>query len=339
MSANDVKVELRERLLSEHQSPVPVAFDYSRPTSDFYRVASSKGHIGKYKHIRATLDAAYHGTYSHERQALQDDLLDALLAGAGGGKDVPWIIFTAGAMGSGKSRTFDFLVEKRIIPLRELQILDSDVFKAALPEWHGYLQRDALSAGFQTRHESGYLLEIAQEYALQRRRHIWVDGSLRDGDWYEAEFKRIRRAHPDYKIAIVHVVANRAAVQRRVHSRAATTGRHVPEREIDDSIHRVPKSVRRLAPYLNFLAVIDNSAEVPHLVEYCDEAACHVCLDDWEVFSERWGCAPDGLNGEAAPADECELPPNGDGEWEELSKNFELARRTSQSGAAEDEWG
>ena len=181
------------------------------------------------------------------------------------------------------------------------------------------------------------LLEIAQEAALQRRRHVWVDGSLRDGDWYEAEFKRIQQAHPDYKIAIVHVVASRAAVQQRVQSRAAVTGRHVPEHEVDDSILRVPKSVRRLAPFLDFLAVIDNSAEVPHLVEYCDEQGCNLCLDDWVQLSERWGLTD--KVGVVASVDECELAPGGEGEWEEVSKNFELARRTSQSGAAEDEWG
>ena len=85
-----------------------------------------------------------------------------------------------------------------------------------MPEWRGYLERDPLTAGAQTRRESGYLLEIAQEYALRDRRHVWVDGSLRDGAWYEQEFRRLLRDHPQYKIAIVHVVARRETVLLRV---------------------------------------------------------------------------------------------------------------------------
>jgi len=35
-----------------------------------------------------------------------------------------------------------------------------------------------------TRRESGYLVEIAQAAAMAQRKHVWVDGSLRDGVWY-----------------------------------------------------------------------------------------------------------------------------------------------------------
>jgi len=43
---------------------------------------------------------------------------------------------------------------------------------------------DSFKAGMCTRRESGYLVEIAQAAAMAQRKHVWVDGSLRDGVWY-----------------------------------------------------------------------------------------------------------------------------------------------------------
>ena len=336
LADGDAKLDLRERLAgNDDERQVPATYNYSLATSECYAADSSVGHVGRYRAIRESLDQEYHGTYSHSRQSLQDDLIDAASAGVAGGKAEPWIIFSAGAMGSGKSRTFQFLVDRNIVPLQQVQILDSDVFKSSLPEWSGYLAADPLSAGFRTRRESGYLMEIALEAALQRRRHIWVDGSLRDGEWYAKEFGRILQQHPGYRIGILHVVASRATVLQRVDARAAVTGRHVPLAEIDDSITRVPASVRRLSPLVDFLAVVDNSAEnQPHLVEYCDRGECRLCIDEWSELAARFECEDDIAD------EECVVPLQvGDEvEWERSTKNFELARRTSQSGRAE-EWG
>ena len=280
VSLHEQHVALRGRLEQDGMhGAVPSDFNYSLATADYYADPAAP-HTGKYASVRESLDTSFHVQYSAARQALQDRLLDDALSCQSGEACAPsaspWIVFTAGAMGSGKSRTFEYLCEKGIVPLQNIQILDSDMFKASLPEWRGYLEREPLAAGFHTRRESGYLLEIAQEAALRERRHIWVDGSLRDGEWYAREFARIRADHPAYKIAIVHVVASRKVVMRRVQSRAAVTGRHVPEAEIDDSMRRVPAAVGLLAPLADFLAVVDNSADTPHLVEYCDGGTCYV---------------------------------------------------------------
>ena len=314
-------------------APAP-AYNYSRDTMEAYQDASASN-AGRYQAVRDRLDVSYHGTYALARQRLQDRLIGCALRGVRGGRTRPWIIFTAGAMGSGKSRTFEYLVERGIIPLQGVQMLDSDAFKTRLPEWEGYLARDPLSAGLHTRRESGYMLEIAQEAALRERRHVWVDGSLRDGEWYQSEFARLRREHPDYSIAIVHVVATRQAVLERVKRRAAVTGRHVPEAEIDDSLVRVPPAVRLLAPRVDFLAVVDNSAERPHLVEYCTGETCKLCVDDWEQIATRLECDADEGAAAAAPPEECQIH---DLDWGDVSKNFEAARRTS-SAASSDEWG
>ena len=101
---------------------------------------------------------------------------------------------------------------------------------------------------------------------------MWVDGSLRDGEWYQQVFARIRARHPAYRIAILYVAADRDTVYRRIAARAEETGRHVPRAEVDDSLARVPKSVERLAAQVEFLAGIDNSTDAPQLRSYFCEA-------------------------------------------------------------------
>ena len=332
--ANAAKDEVRERMARVSEEAVLPDFNFSLPTQVQYEDVAADN-AGPFKYVRDTLDADYHGTYSLPRQSLQDRLLEDALDGIQGDRPTPWVVFTAGAMGSGKSRTFEYLVERGIVPLQGVQTLDSDVFKSCLPEWRGYIELDPLSAGFHTRRESGYLLEIALEHSLRQRRHVWVDGSLRDGEWYRAEFERIRREHPAYSIAIVHVVATRGTILERVLSRAAVTGRHVPVEEIDDSIRRVPRSVQSLAPLADFIAVVDNSAERPFLVEYCDRDACYTCIDEWDQLSNR--LEPDETSRNLAD-DECLVATTSRTEWEQIARNFEAARRTS-SAARIDEWG
>jgi len=277
----------RERLTKATRGRVvstSSSFDYERPTCENY-FDPAAGFVGKYSRIRAGLDTEYHGVYSRSRQELQDQLLDEAMRGVGGGHVEPWIIFTAGAMGSGKSHTFDWLVEQGIMPLRNVQTIDPDRFKVVFPEWQGYLKRDPLKAGCHTRRESGYMVELAQEAAMRERRHIWVDGSLRDREWYAAEFERIAREHPAYRIAIMHVVARREVVLGRVAARASATGRSVPLGEIDDSLARVPQSVRALGPLADFIAVVDNSDRCPRLVQCCDRESCRDAEDEWEEIS------------------------------------------------------
>ena len=148
--------------------------------------------------------------------------------------------------------------------------VDADLFKPALPEWDELVERDALSAGYKTRAETGMLCEIAQEEAMRQCKHIWVDGSLRDGDWYRQVFEEIPISHPNYAIAIFHVLASRDVTFQRAAARAALTGRHVPPEEIDDSLARVPKSVEQLTSLSRFVAAIDNSDAEPRLVRWRD---------------------------------------------------------------------
>lgn len=191
--------------------------------------------------------------------------------------------------GAGKSHTIRWMAQRDIFPLENIVHIDSDLFKAAFPEWPGYVSRDPLSAGRHTRHESGYLVEIAQEAALRLGKHVWVDGSLRDCDWYKRVFAQVRRDHPDYQIAILYVTADEEQIAARVRKRAELTGRHVPEAEIRDSLQRVPRSVAALAPCAHFLAVIDNSRHEPQLAKWCEHELCYLQRDRWDEIKRRFG--------------------------------------------------
>ena len=265
-------------------------YDWSKSTRDNYQADPASPDYGKYTapyaDIRAMLDEDYHGRYTLERQTIQDELIASVLGQTGPQQERPWVVFTAGAMGAGKSRTMGWLSEHGLFPLSQVVQVDPDLFKPAMPEWDELVKRDALSAGRHTRRESGMLCEILQEAALRMGKHIWVDGSLRDGEWYQKVFRDIQERHSHYQIAIFHVVASREVTYERARLRGEVTGRVVPPEEIEDSIRRVPDAVALLTPLTRFVAVIDNSADDPLL--------------------SKWIDPPRGTNGEAKEGQSCQ---------------------------------
>lgn len=124
---------------------------------------------------------------------------------------------------------------------------------------------------------------------MKQRKHVWIDGSLRDGEWYQRYFEQLRSKYPEYQIAVINVTASKDVIFERVKRRADETGRDVPTAEVLDSIERVPKTVAQLAGMLEFLAIIDNSAEdgVPRLKKYCDVDMCYLNAD-WDQIQRRF---------------------------------------------------
>ena len=270
---------------------VPENYDYSTHTSSNY--GGGAENVGRFRDVRNGLDTAYHGTYTEARQLLQDKMIESVVA-FGEAQRHPWLIYTAGAMGAGKSRTIGWMSEQGYFPLSQIVHLDPDMFKTHFPEWQGYLSSAMCEAGSRTRRESGYLVEIAQQAAMAARKHVWVDGSLRDGEWYASELQRVREAHPGYRLAIVYVKADDDVVLERVRRRAEMTGRAVPEAEVRDSLARVPKSVEVLCPLVDFLAVIDNTSDdAPELKKYCDADACYLRPDAWSEIENRFRSVPE----------------------------------------------
>jgi len=112
-----------------------------------------------------------------------------------------------------------------------------------------------------------------------------VDGSLMDFGWYEGYFERLRRDYGGGKgglrIGILHVTAPRDAIFERARIRAKTTGRIVPQHTLEESIAKVPKSIRILAPLVDFFAQLHNAPNATD-VELVTEGMT------WESFRQVW---------------------------------------------------
>jgi len=244
--------------------------------------------VGEFADIRQTLDFDYHGNYFLERQRFQDMIINDTIGG-GTVHESPWIIFTAGAMGAGKGHTMEWMSAQGFFPLPDIVHVDPDKFRTELPEWRGYLERDKKSAGSMTHRESGLCVEIAQEAAMRKGKNVWIDGSLRDAEWYTQVFADIRKAHPGYRIAIFHVFADWELVVSRAESRAKSTGRIVPEADLRQSYEQVPRSVQVLCPYADFSAHISNDGSEPMLKTTCIGSACIAnAIGEWTQIRARF---------------------------------------------------
>ena len=124
---------------------------------------------GKFSHIRKILDYSFHSHYTFERQKLHDAIItdmlnEAYICDANGNIGTvaadPWIVFTAGAMGAGKSHTMRVLVEKSRFPLPAFVIVDPDEIRRLLPEYHMYIAENPSLAGELTRKEVWSSLSI-----------------------------------------------------------------------------------------------------------------------------------------------------------------------------------
>eukprot|EP00959_Pyramimonas_sp_CCMP1952_P272072 5688734-Pyramimonas_sp.AAC.1 len=78
-------------------------------------------------------------------------------------------------MGAGKGHVVKWMSRNGHFPLPDLVQIDPDQFKAAFPEWQGYVEASRQTAGVKTRLESGYLVEIAQHVAMNEQKNVWVD--------------------------------------------------------------------------------------------------------------------------------------------------------------------
>ena len=194
----------------------------------------------------------------------------------------PFIVFTAGAMGAGKGYTIAKLVEKGRFPLKAFVIVDPDEVRRLLPEYSLYIHANAELAGELTRKEAGFIAEILTLAALQAGKNVLQDGSLRDSDWYQVYFKRLKDEFPDVRQAILHVTAPREAVFQRAASRAIATGRVVPREVLEMALEQTPRSVKILAPLVDYFAEFNN-----------DQSASDIELvkpdnSDWETFRSVW---------------------------------------------------
>jgi predicted ABC-type ATPase len=225
------------------------------------------------------LDAQYHGFYRPSRQLTQDQIISYVLRSSGSiqRQRTPWIVFTAGAMGSGKSRTMRMLSE-RFSQLEQFCLIDQDEIRSLLPEWAQLSRKPASSSSTNAasllQKESGYLSEISLEECLLASRSIVFDSSLRDGAWWASEFYRILTAYPQYRIAIMYVQTDIHTALARSESRAKLCGRDVPVQHVVDSFHQSRASFEQLKGMAHMSIVVDSTDAYPRAVDGDIAAFC-----------------------------------------------------------------
>jgi hypothetical protein len=121
-----------------------------------------------------------------------------------------------------------------------------------------YVERTPDRAGELTRKEAGMMSELLTNYALDSGLNCLVDGSLKDADWYEKYFNKLRKIYPTLRIGIIHVTAPTEAIFERVKQRGKSTGRVVPLDTLKRSIEEVPKAVTQLRRSVDFFVEIHN---------------------------------------------------------------------------------
>jgi hypothetical protein len=243
-------------------------YNFEKTTSQNYEV-DNREFVGDYVDIRATRDYSYHSNYSPARQRWQDFAIKCCL-GKTEAHARPWIIYTCGPMGVGKGHVLSWLSKRGLFPVEYIVHIDPDFFKRIMPEWSKYVSVNKEFAGTACHKESGFLQEIAMEVSMRERQHVWVDGSLSDGEWFKKEFEDIRLRFPHYRIAIFYIAASEATIRSRIAKRTAETGRSVPESQVLRSLQCPETSLVTLAPLTDIVARIwnENRIELKSVEDY-----------------------------------------------------------------------
>ena len=171
---------------------IPDRYDWNATTSENYRAPPTAGRFfGKYKKVRERMDYSYHVNYVKSRQVLQDEIVTHWREeGTRVGR--PWGIFTAGAMGAGKSHTIKMLEAFGCCSLTSMVKVDPDTVKYQLPEMQEYIKRNPgpdpdsniILAGHATHNESAFLQELIVREMLEENKSMIIDGSLSNAEWY-----------------------------------------------------------------------------------------------------------------------------------------------------------
>eukprot|EP00240_Pyramimonas_obovata_P015849 CAMPEP_0118934012 /NCGR_PEP_ID=MMETSP1169-20130426/13320_1 /TAXON_ID=36882 /ORGANISM="Pyramimonas obovata, Strain CCMP722" /LENGTH=297 /DNA_ID=CAMNT_0006876865 /DNA_START=393 /DNA_END=1283 /DNA_ORIENTATION=+ len=252
-------------------------YPFHKSTAEVYR-SETKEFRPQYARVRGTLDYTYHFSPTLARQRVQDRIIEEALS-KGEASDEPWLLFTAGGMGAGKSWSMKRLSLKGYFRQTSFVRVDPDDLRTHLPEYSRYLLHDAMTAGQKTHEEASLMTEIAVCEALKESKHVLVDSSLRDWEWYKQCLLKIRRKYPKRKIGIIYVEADRQLVYDRARARALKTGRIVPHHTIDAALDQVPVSVEKLKELTDYTATIVNNP---------DELLLKSGDTCWAAFKARW---------------------------------------------------
>lgn len=157
-------------------------------------------------HSRTKLDYNYHKVPTLARQKLQDSIIEEILSqetqeckACHENYDHPAVLFTAGAMASGKGHTLRAFLKNGQVSLPKdfiwlvrcgdwclyadsVRRVDPDKIARYLPERTQYLNHDKASGPAKLHPEASMIQEILCLYARHKRRSHVIDGSLSDGE-------------------------------------------------------------------------------------------------------------------------------------------------------------
>ena len=242
-------------------------FDPSLSTAENYRSSLSSGFVGENAAIRSSLDYEFHRhNYDPRRQIFQDSLIrrNVLLDAPPPSKGSrPWLVYTCGPMGAGKGWVLGWMSANGILPLEKMAKIDPDAFKLRMPEWQIY-QRSGLEeqAGTLTHAESSYVAEIAHRKAMSNGMSVWVDGSLRNYEWYrDVELPRVRNTFPQYRIAMIAVDAPEYVIEDNLRRRERETGRVVPDELRRASAVGLERGLRELVHLVDVVCHVRNESD------------------------------------------------------------------------------
>lgn len=249
-------LSLNKQLWKQKADPslkVSVGAEINREVIRFYQSdVSPKSRFTPYKMM---LDHSYHGAYSAKRQGHHDKIIHELIDQKPSGLTHPVVIFMAGTMGVGKGYTRDRIGELGFYAPEDFVKIDYDDIKQKLPEYLeiSQLHNSAVSkqAGSIIHAESAFVAEIAQQFAIDQRYNLIIDGSLNDLQWFEGVFKDFKAS--GYTIKLVYVSSDDLdVVEENANHRGKVEGRFVTRKEIEENYKAVSKTVESLKKYTDF---------------------------------------------------------------------------------------
>jgi predicted ABC-type ATPase len=220
--------------------------------------------VGKYKDIREKLDYIFHENYTDERQLFQDLLIDKIIGMYVLNLDQnrgsqPYLVYTAGAMGAGKTHTLRVLSQEGEGKYDCSLIIDPDRYREMLPEYQEMKVIDSLNAASYFQKESCILSEITLHIGLMRGYNIISDGSMINYQWYVNEITWIRQDYPSYRIMMIYVDADWDRIVERVENRCKITGRCINKDKLRSVWSKIPDSVNILKKYVDEYIFVKNN--------------------------------------------------------------------------------
>lgn len=225
--------------------------------------------FGEFSKYRMMMDTSYFCNYTKDRQLVQDAIIKKYLSPfkyLGQKSKNPWIFFTCGPFGAGKSHTVRFLNDHGVLDLNEYIYIDPDKIKFELPEANEYIKMDPLNAGSLLHKESTFISLMIQYIVFDQGRAMIIDGSLKNFTWNHEHMLFIRKHYPCYNIGIIKVEADIPKMLERAHKRAQITGRIISDNIIIETAKDIKESFPKYLGLINFYLVVDNNTE-PRIIK------------------------------------------------------------------------